>query len=147
MSVTAPEGGRASVTAFGPAGIDVTVSAGVPLDEVVLRSYAIGAVHAGLGWVSTEGLAVDEQGEPQDLTIRSFGILKASELPPVSITIDDDDADEAARPVSTAVFAAVAAAAWSASGMMPAWPLGGLPWAVRSSAGTSGSHPLGPHAT
>ena len=124
----APEGGCATITAFGPDGIDVTVSAGTPLDEVVLRSYAIGAVHAGLGWVSTEGLAVDELGEPQDLTIRSFGILKASELPPVSITIDDDDLDEAARPVSTAVFAAVAAAAWSASGFVSAWPLGGLPW-------------------
>ncbi len=128
VSVTAPEGGCATITAFGPDGIDVTVSAGTPLDEVVLRSYAIGAVHAGLGWVSTEGLAVDELGEPQDLTIRSFGILKASELPPVSITIDDDDLDEAARPVSTAVFAAVAAAAWSASGFVSAWPLGGLPW-------------------
>ena len=146
VSVTAPEGGRAKVTAFGPDGIDVTISAGAPLDEVVLRSYAIGAVHAGLSWVSTEGLAVDADGECQDLTIRSFGILKASELPPVSITIDDDDIDEAARPVSTAVFAAVAAAAWAASGWAPAWPLGTVPWGQPSRTRGPQSQAPQPHA-
>ena len=147
VSVTAPEGGRARVTAFGPDGIDVTVSGGAPLDEVVLRSYAIGAVHAGLGWVSTEGLAVDEHGHPQDLTVRSFGILKASELPPVSITIDDDDLDGSARPVSTAVFAAVAAAAWSASHWAPAWPLGGPPWAPATRRRPSSAQASRPGAT
>ena len=56
--------------------VTVRVAAGDPLDEVVLRSYAIGAAHMALGWVLTEGLAVDpETGEVHDLTIRSFGIL------------------------------------------------------------------------
>lgn len=142
VSVTSPEGGRASVTAFGPDGIDVTVSAGAPLDEVVLRSYVIGAVHAGLGWVATEGLAVDELGVPQDLTIRSFGILKASELPPLTVTIDDD-LDTSARPVSTAVFAAVAAAAWLASECAPAWPLGGLPWDLTAGTRRTRTQPSG----
>ena len=41
-----------------------------PLDEVVLRSYCIGAAHMALGWVASEGLAVDADGEPLDLTIR-----------------------------------------------------------------------------
>ncbi len=39
--------------------VEVRVAAGDPLDEVVLRSYAIGAAHMALGWVLTEGLAVD----------------------------------------------------------------------------------------
>ena len=56
------------------------VDAGDPLDDVVLRSYAIGATHMALGWVLTEGLAVDpETGEVLDLTIRSFGIIRAKD--------------------------------------------------------------------
>ncbi len=56
--------------------VHVRVAAGDPLDEVVLRSYCIGAAHMALGWVLTEGLAVDpETGEVHDLTIRSFGIV------------------------------------------------------------------------
>ena len=131
VNVIGPEGGRARITAFGPEGIDVTVSAGAPLDAVVLRSYVIGAVHAGLSWVASEGLAVDAEGIPQDLTVRSFGILKASELPQVTVTIDHDVATDPAVPVGGAVFAATAAAAWSAGGWAPAWPLGSLPWTCR----------------
>ena len=41
--------------------VAVRVAAGDPLDEVVLRSYAIGAAHMALGWVLTEGLTVDPE--------------------------------------------------------------------------------------
>ena len=96
------------------AGVDVRVAAGDPLDEVVLRSYAIGAVHMALGWVLSESLAVDrETGEVLDLTIRSFGIIRARDLPPVTVTIVDDPGPPLAR-ASDAVFAAVAAATWNA---------------------------------
>jgi CO/xanthine dehydrogenase Mo-binding subunit len=92
----------------------VRVAAGDPLDAVVLRSYAIGAVHMALGWVLTEGLAVDpETGEVQDLTIRSFGILRAKDTPPIDVQMVDDPSAPRARS-SDAVFAAVAAAAWNA---------------------------------
>ena len=57
------------------------MSAGDVLDEVVLRSYCVGAVHQALGWVRSEGIAVDEAGEVLDLTIRSFGILPARDMP------------------------------------------------------------------
>ena len=55
---------------------------------------------------------------PVDLTIRSFGILRAVDTPPIEIEIEHDDGD----PVngSDAVFAAVATAAWAAHGMAPA---------------------------
>jgi xanthine dehydrogenase small subunit len=96
--------------------VEIEVAAGDPLDEIVLRSYAIGAAHMALGWVLQEGIAVDaETGEPQDLTIRSFGILRASEMPEIDVTILDDDAPPRARS-SDAVFAAVAAAVWNAIG-------------------------------
>jgi CO/xanthine dehydrogenase Mo-binding subunit len=94
--------------------VDVRVAAGDPLDEIVLRSYCIGAAHMALGWVLSEGLAVDpETGEVLDLTIRSFGVIRAKDTPPIEITIVDDPGG--ARPRgSDAVFAAVAAAAWNA---------------------------------
>jgi xanthine dehydrogenase small subunit len=95
-------------------GVEVRVAAGDPLDEVVLRSYAIGATHMALGWVLSEGIAVDPAtGAVHDLTIRSFGVIRAKDTPPMDITLVDD----AGRPrprSSDAVFAAVAGAAWNA---------------------------------
>jgi len=92
----------------------VRVAAGDALDGVVLRSYAIGAVHMALGWVLTEGLAVDpDTGEVHDLTIRSFGILRAKDTPPIDVELVDDPGAPLAR-ASDAVFAAVAAATWNA---------------------------------
>jgi aerobic-type carbon monoxide dehydrogenase small subunit (CoxS/CutS family) len=104
-------------------GVSVRVAAGDPLDEVVLRSYATGAAHMALGWVLSEGLAVDpETGDVHDLTIRSFGVIRAKDTPPIDVTIIDDPGPPCARS-SDAVFAAVAAAAWNAvsdaDGMRP----------------------------
>jgi len=94
--------------------VEVRVAAGDPLDEVVLRSYATGAAHMALGWVLTEGLAVDPaSGEVHDLTIRSFGVIRAKDTPPIDVTIVDDPGPPRER-ASDAVFAAVAAAAWNA---------------------------------
>jgi xanthine dehydrogenase small subunit len=93
--------------------VSVRVAAGDPLDEIVLRSYCIGAAHMALGWVLTEGIAVDADGEVHDLTIRSFGVIRAKDTPPITVHIADDGG--APRPrASDAVFAAVAAAAWNA---------------------------------
>jgi aerobic-type carbon monoxide dehydrogenase small subunit (CoxS/CutS family) len=119
--VTAPGGGRAAAHLGGDGAIHIEVECGDPLDEVVLRTYCTGAAHMALGWVTTEGLAVDAQGAPHDLTIRSFGVLRAVDTPPIHVTIEPGRGE----PVngSDAVFAAVAAAAWARSGWAPAWPL------------------------
>ena len=94
--------------------VEVRVCAGDPLDDVVLRSYATGAVHMALGWVLSEGLAVaPDTGEVHDLTIRSFGVIRAKDTPPIDVTVVDDRGPPLAR-ASDAVFAAVAAAAWNA---------------------------------
>jgi len=95
-------------------GVEIRVAAGDPLDEVVFRSYAVGAAHMALGWVLSEGIAVDpDTGEVHDLTIRSFGVIRAKDTPPIDVTVVADDG--APRPGSSdAVFAAVAAAAWNA---------------------------------
>jgi aerobic-type carbon monoxide dehydrogenase small subunit (CoxS/CutS family) len=114
-----PGGGRAGARvhldgAGGLERVEVRVAAGDALDEVVLRSYAVGAAHMALGWVLSEGIAVDpDTGEVHDLTIRSFGVIRAKDTPVIDVTVVADDG--APRPRSSdAVFAAVAAAAWNA---------------------------------
>jgi aerobic-type carbon monoxide dehydrogenase small subunit (CoxS/CutS family) len=123
VTVASPEGARASVALAPDGTVSVTVEAGEVLDEVVLRSYVVGAVHQGLGWVRSEGIAVGEDGEPVDLTIRSFGILPAREMPHVEVSVVD--AGGSARRGGDAVFAATAAAAWLAAGLPEQWPLAG----------------------
>jgi xanthine dehydrogenase small subunit len=110
--------------------LHISVTAGPALDEITLRSACIGAAHMALGWVTNEAIAVDDQGVPLDLTIRSFGILRAVDMPAIHVTIVDDEAAESTEPVngSDAVFAAVAAATWLrsasvAGGQLPTrWP-------------------------
>jgi len=117
--VTSPDGATAEAE-LSDGRVRVRVRCGEPLDDVVLRSYCIGAAHMGLGWVRSEGIAVDDEGLPHDLTIRSFGILRAVDMPTVDVTIEPADGP----PVngSDAVFAAVAAATWLADGLAPEWP-------------------------
>jgi xanthine dehydrogenase small subunit len=78
-----------------------------------------------LGWVRREGVAVDGAGTVHDLTIRSFGVLRAAETPAVDVEVVVSDGP----PVngSDAVFAAVAAAEWMRQGCPPLWPTGAKP--------------------
>lgn len=102
--------------------VRVRLVAGDPLDEVVLRSYATGAAHMALSWVSSEGIAVDDQGVVHDLTIRSFGILRAVDTPPIEVDIEPGPGPAVRG--GDAVFAAVAAAAWLHAGTPVDWPTG-----------------------
>jgi hypothetical protein len=116
--------GRATVdldtTASPRATLHLEVWAGAPLCAVTLRSYALGAVHQALGLVWSEGIAVDEHGVPVDLTIRSYGILPARDMPDITVVVHEDDT----WPVngSDAVFVATLAAAYQAEGLPPRWP-------------------------
>ena len=120
VEVRGPAGGRARVALGADGEVHVEVWAGEVLDEVTLRSYCFGAVHQALGWVWAEGIAVDEAGVAQDLTMRSFGVLSARDTPNMTVVVHQEDR----VPVngSDAVFAATAAAAWLAEGLPPRWP-------------------------
>ena len=120
-AVTAPSGGRAEADVAADGSVRVRLWCGDPLDDVVLRSYCVGAAHMALGWVRSEGIAVDAAGTVHDLTIRSFGILRARDMPDVHV----ETANRSGPPVavSDAVFAAVAAAAWRAEGYPGQWPV------------------------
>ena len=120
--IATPDGGSATAE-IGPDGtISVRVRAGRVLDETVLRSYCAGAAHMAYSWVTSESLGVDPDGVVHDLTVRSFGIVSATNMPAVQIEVLDDGSE----PVngSDAVFAAVAAAVWISRGLPPTWPTG-----------------------
>ena len=117
--VVSPEGAQAWAR-INDSGIHVRVKCGEVLDAVVLRSYCIGAAHMGLGWVRSEGIAVNESGEPVDLTIRSFGVIRAVDTPLIDIELVEDDGPSING--SDAVFAVVTAAAWRAAGFASSWP-------------------------
>ena len=128
--IAAPSGAVATASIDADGSISVGVSCGPVLDRSVLESYCVGAAHMALGWVTSEGLSVDADGEPHDLTMRSFGILRAVDTPKIEVMIDDTsegatiDTFDGGEPVngSDAVFAAVAAAAWHRSGWASRWP-------------------------
>ncbi len=118
--ITAPNGARSRADIDADGTVHVEVECGPERDPVVLRSYCIGAAHMALGWVRSEAIAVDADGIPLDLTIRSFGILRAVDMPRVEVTVRNTDGRP--RNGSDAVFAAVALAAWRAGGFQPRWP-------------------------
>jgi CO/xanthine dehydrogenase Mo-binding subunit len=122
VEITSPAGARARarVTLGAEPRVEVWARAGQVLDEVVLRSYCVGAAHMALGWVTSEGLAVDDGGRVHDLTIRSFGVLRAVDTPPIDVVAEPGDGPPVNA--SDAVFAAVAAATWIAQGLPTDWP-------------------------
>lgn len=103
------------------AGFAVRVGAGEVLDEVVLRSYCLGAVHMAHSLVRSEALAIDAAGVVHDLTVRSFGILRAIDMPAVNIEIVPEDRPAAGA--SDAVMAVAAAASALVGGPHQRWPL------------------------
>jgi aerobic-type carbon monoxide dehydrogenase small subunit (CoxS/CutS family) len=129
VRVRQPGGGLANVSIDGGR-VRVHVEAGAPLDSVVLRSYCIGAVHAALGWVCSEALAVSDDGEVQDLTVRSFGVLRAAEMPHVEVEVAEPTGPAVA--VADAVFVATAVAEWRRQGWPRDLPTGTLPQVDRA---------------
>ena len=121
VELTSPEGATASAT-VSPDGIELHIDAGNPLDEVTLRSYAIGATHMAWSWVTSESLTVEANGEIQDLTIRSFGIARSADTPHIDVTIKSSQHPPVQA--GNAVFAAVAAATWLSQGAPPRLPTG-----------------------
>jgi len=117
-------GGRATVRVADGL-VQVEVDGGEVLDQVVMRSYCIGAVHMALSWVTSESLTVTDDGDVADLTVRSLGVLRSADMPQVEVVVNGDGSS-AARRVSDAVFAATAAAVWRLQGCPPVWPTGTL---------------------
>ena len=71
--------------------------------------------------VTTEGIAVDDEGTPVDLTIRSFGVTTARGFPHVDVEVLDADV-AAASPSAPRCSPPTLAAVWLAEGAGPTWP-------------------------
>jgi hypothetical protein len=119
--VVSPDGATATAVVDDD-GIHVSVRCGDPLDETVLRSYCVGAAHMAWSWITSEALSVDADGIVQDLTVRSFGVVRATDTPSISVAIEDDGGESVNG--SDAVFAAVAAATWRHRGCPEELPTG-----------------------
>jgi xanthine dehydrogenase small subunit len=118
--VVSPAGGAARASTAADGTVHVYVRCGDPLDETVVRSYCIGAAHMALGWVRSEAITVGDDGVPLDLTVRSFGIVRAVDMPRVEVTIEPSDGEPVA--CADAAFAAVALAVWRGEAFPPRWP-------------------------
>ena len=121
IEVAGPSGGMATA-AGGSDGIDLTVQAGDVLDASALRSYCIGAAHMGWSWATSEAMTTDADGEIHDLTVRSLGIMRSVDTPPITVEIIEQPGESPVN-VSDAVFAACAGLAWRASGHQQRWPV------------------------
>jgi xanthine dehydrogenase small subunit len=117
--VETPNGASASVH-VDDGSIHVHVDAGEPLCAATTRSYVIGAVHQAYSMVTSEGIAIDDDGVPVDLTIRSFGITPARDFPAVDVVLEAST--RPARAVGSAAFAATLGAVWLAEGVAARWP-------------------------
>jgi xanthine dehydrogenase small subunit len=125
-TITSPDGATATAGVSADGAVTVGVACGDPLDATTLASYCIGAAHMAIGWVTSESLAVADDGTVGDLTIRSFGVLRAADTPKITVVVDPSlgDTTGPAVPGSDAVFAAVALAVWRHQGFPPCWPTG-----------------------
>ena len=120
VEVVDPDGRGRAVAELADGRIHVDVTGGEVLDEVVMRSYVVGAAHQALGWVTSEALAVDGDGEVHDLTIRSFGIVRPSDMWPVDVVVHH--APRQPTRVGEAAFLALAAAQSRKGGCPPSLP-------------------------
>jgi hypothetical protein len=121
VTIASPAGAVASV-AGGPGGIGVSVSAGAALDEDVIRSYCVGAAHMGWSWATSEAMTTDASGDIHDLTVRSLGIMRSVDTPPIAVEVVHEPSVEPVNG-SDAVFVAAAALAWRWSGFVARWPV------------------------
>jgi xanthine dehydrogenase molybdenum-binding subunit len=46
-----------------------------------------GAVHMGLGYALTEGFPADGDSRPRNATLRSLGIIRPKDMPPVDVRL------------------------------------------------------------
>ena len=56
---------------------------GRAVNPMLCEGQIQGAVHMGLGYAISEEFPCDEEGRPQNMTLRSLGIIRAKDVPPI----------------------------------------------------------------
>lgn len=60
---------------------------GKAVNPTLCEGQIEGAVHMGLGYALTEDFPTNELGFPTNMTLRSLGILRAKDVPPIEVTL------------------------------------------------------------
>ncbi|MDG2262185.1 MAG: molybdopterin-dependent oxidoreductase [Actinomycetota bacterium] len=63
---------------------------GKAVNPLMCEGQIEGSVHMGLGYALTEEFPTDELGRPTNMTLRSLGILRAKDMPPVDVILVED---------------------------------------------------------
>ena len=60
---------------------------GRAVNPLLCEGQVEGAVHMGLGYALSEGFPCDEDGMPENLTLRSLDIIRPKDMPPVEVIL------------------------------------------------------------
>ncbi|HEY8544249.1 MAG TPA: molybdopterin cofactor-binding domain-containing protein, partial [Acidimicrobiales bacterium] len=60
---------------------------GRAVNPLLCEGQVVGAVHMGLGYALSESFPADDQGRPTCTTLRSLGILRPKDMPPVDVVL------------------------------------------------------------
>jgi xanthine dehydrogenase molybdenum-binding subunit len=71
-------------------GVEQVVAAhdvGRAVNPMLCEGQVEGAVHMGLGYALSEGFPADEEARPTNTTLRSLGIIRPKDMPPVDVRL------------------------------------------------------------
>jgi CO/xanthine dehydrogenase Mo-binding subunit len=60
---------------------------GRTVNPMLCEGQVEGAVHMGLGYALTEGFPADDEARPLNTTLRSLGIIRPKDMPPVDVRL------------------------------------------------------------
>ena len=60
---------------------------GKAINPLLCIGQVEGSVHMGLGYALSEDFPSDETGRPTNMTLRSLGIIRAKDMPPVDVVL------------------------------------------------------------
>jgi xanthine dehydrogenase molybdenum-binding subunit len=63
---------------------------GRAVNPILCQGQIEGSVHMGLGYALSEDFPADAEGRPKNLTLRSLGILRAKDMPPVDVVLIEE---------------------------------------------------------
>ena len=60
---------------------------GKAVNPMLCEGQIEGSVHMGLGYALTEGFPCDEKGRPKNTTLKSLGVIRPKDMPPVEVIL------------------------------------------------------------
>jgi xanthine dehydrogenase molybdenum-binding subunit len=71
-------------------GVTAVHDVGRAVNPLLCEGQIQGAVHMGLGYALSENFPADSEGRPQNMTLRSLGILRAKDVPPIAVVLVEE---------------------------------------------------------